>query len=93
MRIWLFRKSEPKWRALLPPHWFSGWESSKLSYCLMLMLLHAGAGIRGGDGFEARDEFRSDPHRQSLQPLGENSKEAQGDFFFYAYNLSHTGLC
>lgn len=57
------------------------------------MLLHAGAGIRGGDGFEARDEFRSDPHRQSLQPLGENSKEAQGDFFFYAYNLSHTGLC
>ena len=38
MRIWLFRKSEPKWGALLPTHWFSGWESSKLSYCLMLML-------------------------------------------------------
>ena len=38
MRIWLFRKSEPKWGALLPTHWFSGWESSKLSYCLMIIL-------------------------------------------------------
>lgn len=55
VRIWLFRKSEPKWEALLPTPWFSGWEISKLSYCLMLMFLHAGAGMRGGSGFEATD--------------------------------------
>lgn len=28
MRIWLFRKSAPQWGALLPTHWFSGWENS-----------------------------------------------------------------
>lgn len=61
VRIRLFRKSEPKRGALLPTHWFSCRESSALSYSLMLMLLHAGAGMTGGGGFEARDLFDSHP--------------------------------
>lgn len=43
------------------------------------MLLHAGADTR--DGLEARDQFGSDPHRQSLQPLGDHFEQVQGDFF------------
>lgn len=53
----------------------------------MLVLLQAGGGL------EAGDEFGSDLRRQSLDPLGDNSEKAQGDFLFYAHNLSHTGLC
>lgn len=41
-------------------------------------LLHTGLDIRGG--LEAQDSFGSDPHRQSLQPLGDNSEKARGDF-------------
>lgn len=55
MRIWPFRKSEPKLGALLPTHWFSGWENSKLSYCLKLMLFPVRADIRAGGGLEKRD--------------------------------------
>lgn len=50
-----FQEIRTQAESLLPPRWFSGWESSKLSYYLMSMLLHAGADIRGGGGFEARD--------------------------------------
>lgn len=90
MRSWLFRKSEPKWGALPPSHRLFGWGNSKLSSCLVLLLLHAGARIRRG--LEARDQFGSDPHRQALQRLGDNFEKAQGDFFF-SQKLSHTGLC
>lgn len=81
MRSWLFRKSEPRWGALPPTHRLFGWGNSKLSYCLVLMLLYVGARIRCG--LEARDQFGSDPHRQALQPLGDNFEKAQGDFFFH----------
>lgn len=39
-----------------------------------------GAHIRCG--LEAKNQFGSDPHRQVLQPLGDNFEKAQGDFFF-----------
>lgn len=28
MRMWLFRKSEPKWGAVLPTQSYSGWETA-----------------------------------------------------------------
>lgn len=52
MRIWLFRKSAPQWGALLPTHWFSGWENSKLPDA---NAPSAGAAIRAGCGLERRD--------------------------------------
>lgn len=49
-----------------------------------------GADIRSGP--EARDQFDSDCHRQSLQPLGDNFEKAQGDFFSM-HIIYHTLAC